>query len=91
MLEAGQATELLMDAIARSDGTRGSVLDELHASEVKDGILGSFRFDANGDITTASIPILRITGATPPGTDLPKLFQGAVVDRVVDVPASLLR
>ena len=91
VLEAGQATELLMDAIARSDGTRGSVLDELHASEVKDGILGSFRFDANGDITTASIPILRITGTTPPGTDLPKLFQGAVVDRVVDVPASLLR
>ena len=91
VLEAGQATELLMDAIARSDGTRASVLDELHATEVKDGILGSFRFDANGDITTASIPILRITGATPPGTDLPKLFQGAVVDRVVDVPATLLR
>ena len=91
VLEAGQATELLMDAIARSDGTRASVLDELHATEVKDGILGSFRFDSNGDITTASIPILRITGATPPGTDLPKLFQGAVLDRVVDVPATLLR
>jgi ABC-type branched-subunit amino acid transport system substrate-binding protein len=79
-----------MDAIARSDGTRASVLDELHATEVKDGILGSFHFDANGDITTASIPILRITGATPPGADLPKLFQGAVIDRVVDVPASLV-
>ena len=36
VLEAGQATELLMDAIARSDGTRASVLDELHATEVKD-------------------------------------------------------
>ena len=89
MVEAGQATELLLDAIARSDGTRASVVDELRATKVKDGILGSFRFDPNGDITTAAIPILRITGATPPGTDLPSLFQGAVVERVIDVPISL--
>jgi ABC-type branched-subunit amino acid transport system substrate-binding protein/DNA-binding beta-propeller fold protein YncE len=91
VLEAGQATQLLMDAIARSDGTRASVLEELRATEVKDGILGSFRFDASGDITTASVPILRITGATPPGSDLPKPFRGAVLERVIDVPASLLR
>jgi ABC-type branched-subunit amino acid transport system substrate-binding protein/DNA-binding beta-propeller fold protein YncE len=89
ILEAGQATELVMDAIARSDGTRASVLEELRASEVRDGILGSFRFDPGGDITTASIPILRITGATPPGTDFPSEFQGAVLDRVVKVPARL--
>ena len=91
VLEAGQATELVLSAIARSDGTRASVLKELRASEVNDGILGSFRFDRNGDITTASIPMLRITGATPPGTRLPSDFQGAVVDRVVEVPARLLR
>jgi ABC-type branched-subunit amino acid transport system substrate-binding protein/DNA-binding beta-propeller fold protein YncE len=89
VLEAGQATELVMDAIARSDGTRASVLEELRASEVRNGILGSFRFDPGGDITTASIPILRITGATPPGTDFPGEFQGAVLDRVVKVPARL--
>jgi ABC-type branched-subunit amino acid transport system substrate-binding protein len=89
ILEAGQATELVMDAIARSDGTRASVLEELRASEVRDGILGSFRFEPGGDITTASIPILRITGATPPGTDFPGEFQGAVLDRVVKVPARL--
>ena len=59
-----------MAAIGRSDGTRASVLHELRASEVNDGIIGSFRFDANGDMTTASIPILRITGATPPGAGL---------------------
>jgi ABC-type branched-subunit amino acid transport system substrate-binding protein/streptogramin lyase len=90
VLEAGQATELLLDAIARSDGTRASVLRELKATEVKDGILGSFRFDANGDITTAAYPILRITGATPPDVELPTMFRGAVIDRVVDVPASLV-
>jgi branched-chain amino acid transport system substrate-binding protein len=89
VLEAGQATELVLRAIARSDGTRASVLEELRASRVRDGILGSFRFDRNGDITAAQIPIVRITGATPPGAGIPQEFQGAVVDRVVEVPASL--
>jgi ABC-type branched-subunit amino acid transport system substrate-binding protein/DNA-binding beta-propeller fold protein YncE/predicted Ser/Thr protein kinase len=91
VMEAGQAAELVMDAIARSDGTRASVLDKLFASDVKDGILGTFRFDRNGDITTASIPILRITGATPPGESLPPDFQGATLDRLVQVPTDLVK
>jgi branched-chain amino acid transport system substrate-binding protein len=91
VLEAGQAAELVMAAIARSDGTRASVLRELRASEVKDGILGSFRFDANGDYTLNAIPILRLTGATPPGAGLPPEFQGATLDRVVQVPADLVK
>jgi ABC-type branched-subunit amino acid transport system substrate-binding protein/DNA-binding beta-propeller fold protein YncE len=89
-LETGQATEVVLDAIARSDGTRASVLRELRATRVKDGILGSFGFDANGDITSTSVPVLRITGATPPGAGLPENFQGSVVDRVVKVPPSLV-
>jgi ABC-type branched-subunit amino acid transport system substrate-binding protein/DNA-binding beta-propeller fold protein YncE len=91
VLEAGQAAELMLDAIARSDGTRASVLEELRESEVRRGIMGSFGFDRNGDITTASVPILRITGSTPPSSGLPPQFQGAVIDRVVQVPASLVR
>jgi ABC-type branched-subunit amino acid transport system substrate-binding protein/predicted Ser/Thr protein kinase len=91
VLEAGQAAELVIAAIARSDGTRASVLRELRASEVKDGILGSFRFDANGDYTINAIPILRITGATPPGAGLPPEFHGATLDRVVEVPADLVK
>jgi ABC-type branched-subunit amino acid transport system substrate-binding protein/DNA-binding beta-propeller fold protein YncE len=89
VMEAGQAAELVMDAIARSDGTRASVLQELRASEVRNGILGSFRFDPNGDTTTASVPIIRITGSTPPGSGLPDDFQGGVVDLVVKVPPRL--
>ena len=89
-MEAGQAADLVMDAIARSDGTRASVLDELFATNVKYGILGNFGFDPNGDITAASIPILRVTGATPPGASLPPDFQGAVVDRLVKVPPGLV-
>ena len=58
---------------------------------MKDGILGTFRFDPNGDIRPASIPILRITGATPPGESLPPDFQGATLDHVVQVPTNLVK
>ena len=90
VLPAAQAAEVVLEAIARSDGSRGSVLEELFETEVKDGILGSFRFDPNGDIVPARIPIMRITGKTRPGAGLSSPFEGAVVDRVVTVPARLL-
>ena len=91
ILESAQATELVLRAIARSDGTRESVLEELKRSRVKNGILGSFRFDRYGDLTPAKMPILRITGSTPPEARLPELFQGAVIDRVVEIPRRLIR
>ena len=65
-----------MQAIARSDGTRASVLEELRATRVKDGLLGSFRFDRNGDLTPGHEPILRITGTTPPQAGLPQQLPG---------------
>jgi ABC-type branched-subunit amino acid transport system substrate-binding protein len=91
ILESAQATELVLRAIARSDGTRESVLEKLKASRVKDGILGSFHFDRNGDLTPARMPIIRITGSTPPSARLPVWLQGAVIDRVVEIPRKLLR
>jgi branched-chain amino acid transport system substrate-binding protein len=90
VLETAQATEILIDAIARSDGTRASVLRALRASAVKDGILGTFRFDANGDKTPEAIPIYRVTGKTPAGAGLADEIQGAVVDRVVSIPSNLI-
>jgi hypothetical protein len=41
----------MLDAIARSDGTRASVTKELLRTRVRDGLIGSFRFDRNGDTT----------------------------------------
>ncbi len=55
--EAAQATEILLDAIGRSDRTRASVIDELFATKVKNGILGSFSFDRFGDIVPAPVGI----------------------------------
>jgi branched-chain amino acid transport system substrate-binding protein len=57
--EAAQATEVLLQAIARSDGTRASVARELFATRVKDGILGSFSFDRNGDIVPRPVGVYR--------------------------------
>ena len=79
VLEAAQATELVVRAIARSDGTRASVLRELKASRVRNGLLGSFRFDGNGDLTPATVPIVRITKSD------------SVLDRVVRTPRRLIR
>jgi branched-chain amino acid transport system substrate-binding protein len=87
--EAAQAAEALLEAIARSDGTRASVNRELRELEVKNGILGSFRFDRNGDIDPASFTIFRITGESNPDPNL-QAFDGAVVDRVVRVSSELV-
>jgi ABC-type branched-subunit amino acid transport system substrate-binding protein len=89
VLPAAQATDLVLDAIARSDGTRASVLEELHGARVKNGILGDFRIDRNGDITPARIAIYRVPARVPPGTPSFEYFQGTVLDHVISVPASL--
>ena len=80
MLEAAQATETVLAAIARSDGTRASVLDELQNTREQDSILGDFAFDPYGDITPAQFTVLRVTGTrSRPASNL-------IVDRVIAVP-----
>ena len=49
VLEAAQSAQVMLAAIARSDGSRASVLAQLRKVRVRGGILGSFRFDRNGD------------------------------------------
>jgi branched-chain amino acid transport system substrate-binding protein len=57
---AAQATQLLVDAIARSNGTRASVNHELFASTVHDGILGDFAITPSGDTTANRVTIYRV-------------------------------
>ncbi len=40
----GQAAQTMLDAIAASDGSRSDVISKLFASDVQDGLLGSFTF-----------------------------------------------
>ena len=77
---AAQATEVLLDAIARSDGTRASVVRELFETRVTDGLLGSFGFDANGDISESPVTIVRIQRAGSGNTI--QSVEGARVERV---------
>jgi ABC-type branched-subunit amino acid transport system substrate-binding protein len=58
---AAQATQLLLDALARSDGTRASVNHELFTSRVHNGILGDFAITPSGDTTTNKVTIYRLT------------------------------
>jgi branched-chain amino acid transport system substrate-binding protein len=87
--QAAEVTEVVLGAIARSDGTRASVLEQIQATQVKDGLLGSFSFDRHGDMTPPKVAVVRVTGSTPANVHLPGLLQGAVIDRVVTIPTSL--
>jgi ABC-type branched-subunit amino acid transport system substrate-binding protein/streptogramin lyase len=64
-ITTAQAVEVLLEAIAASDGTRASVTERLLKVRVKDGILGSFEFDANGDTTSGAVTIYRIEKGMP--------------------------
>ena len=44
-----QAAHVLLDAIAASDGTRESILEQLFQAKVENGYLGSFEINENGD------------------------------------------
>ena len=76
---AAQATEVLLDAIARSDGSRASVTKELFRTRISDGILGSFSIDRNGDTTARAVTIYRIVRGRP------------TVYAVITPPAKLVR
>ena len=55
-----QATQLLLDAIARAGGSRARVTENLLRSRVHDGLLGDFAIDHNGDSTLRTVGIYRI-------------------------------
>ncbi len=78
-LAAAQATEVLLHAIARSDGSRASVTAKVFKTKVSNGILGSFSFDRDGDTTAGAVTIYRIVHGRP------------TVMTVIAPPSSLLR
>jgi branched-chain amino acid transport system substrate-binding protein len=62
---AAQATEVLLDGIGGSDGSRASVTSNVFKTKVTNGILGSFSFDRNGDTTAGAVTIYRIVRGKP--------------------------
>ena len=49
-----QAGQVLLDAIERSDGSRSSVIEEVFKTKIKDGLIGDFELNKNGDLTGAN-------------------------------------
>jgi ABC-type branched-subunit amino acid transport system substrate-binding protein len=88
---AAQAADVLLAAIARSDGTRASVTKELFSSDVRDGILGSFRFTPDGDMTPTPVTIFRVVGGKKLNSTQLVDFAGSIIDRVIDVPVTITR
>jgi DNA-binding SARP family transcriptional activator/ABC-type branched-subunit amino acid transport system substrate-binding protein/streptogramin lyase len=86
---AAQATELLLAAIARSDGSRASVTRELLGARVSGGILGDFRITPTGDTTAQPITILR---AVRGGAEERIMgYEGGQIVRVISPPPRLTR
>ena len=74
---AAAATEALLDAIARSDGSRASVAAKLLATKLPDSIIGPLRFTARGDIAACAISEYQIVGGTAFVPDIQSDLQGA--------------
>jgi branched-chain amino acid transport system substrate-binding protein len=56
-----QAAQVVLDAIAASDGTRPSVIEQMFATECTGCFLGDFTFNENGDPTLASGAVVGFT------------------------------
>ena len=73
-VHTAQATNMMLDAIADSDGSRAQVLENLFEASVEGGYLGDFGIDEYGDTTLNTVAVYRIeegqlrfeTKITPP-------------------------
>jgi len=61
-VHSAEATEIVLDAIADSDGTRAQVLANIFDTKVENGLLGDFEIDRYGDTTQGAIGVYRIEG-----------------------------
>ena len=82
-IHGAQAAVIMLDAIAKSDGTRGDVLARIFETRVTDGLLGTFAFDPNGDPTAATGPIVEFT--------ILRVARGFEVEQVIDPAAATVR
>ncbi len=63
---AAQAADVLIQAIAQSNGTRADVTKQLFKVNLKSSILGNVSFNANGDVTSNPVTIYKVKGSTYP-------------------------
>ena len=85
---AAAATEVLLDAIARSDGTRESVARALGTVRLPDSALGPIALDRRGELTSNPVAVVRADHGGEPFD--PEGTAGGVVVRLITPPARLV-
>ncbi len=63
---AAQAADVLIQAIAQSNGSRADVAKQLFKVNLQSSILGNVSFNANGDVTSNPVTIYKVKGSTYP-------------------------
>jgi ABC-type branched-subunit amino acid transport system substrate-binding protein len=86
---AAAATEILLDAIARSDGTRESVARALKNVRLSDSVLGPLSLDSNGEPASQPITVLRAEHGGG-RQDISLGIEGATIVDVITPPAELV-
>jgi branched-chain amino acid transport system substrate-binding protein len=71
-----QSAVVLLDAIAKSDGTRASVIDNVFKTHITNGLIGSFSLNKNGDLSGATGPAIKFTIYVGAGGHLKTLLSG---------------
>jgi DNA-binding SARP family transcriptional activator/ABC-type branched-subunit amino acid transport system substrate-binding protein len=85
----GAAAEVLLDAIARSNGTRTSVAHALFQTRIRNGILGNLTINSNGDPITAPVTIFRFRTGGQNNIGASD-YDGAVVSQVITPPPNTI-
>jgi len=63
---AAQAAEVMVQAIAQSNGTKADVAKQLFKVHLNNSILGNVSFNSNGDVTSNPVTIYKVSGKTAP-------------------------
>jgi branched-chain amino acid transport system substrate-binding protein len=79
-----QAAVVLLDAIEKSDGTRSSVIDNVFKTDVKNGLIGSFSLNKNGDLSGATGAALKFTIYVGAGNHLKTILTTSPEADLVD-------
>ena len=79
-----QAAKVLLDAIAKSDGSRASVVDNVFKTHVTNGLIGNFSINKNGDLSGATGAALKFTIYVGAGGHLKTLLTTSPKANLVD-------
>jgi branched-chain amino acid transport system substrate-binding protein len=63
---AAQATEVMVQAIAKSNGSRSDVTKQMFKVLLRNSILGTLSFNSNGDVTSNPVTIYQVKGNSAP-------------------------